>query len=114
MKEINEIRHNYKTNHFSWLFGKKGNMRVSAGLTHEPKSKINGKVVKNIKLPQNPNPKEEKRKIPSYFNSQMQRQHKRSYANVDKIQKDNWKMSAKNKQKVLTHFGKRKATKNGR
>lgn len=105
-KKINEIRYNKKTKHFSWVFGKDGHMRKSAGLTHQPESKIDGKVVHNIKLPKNPNPKEGK--TPSYFNPMMQKQHKRSYSRVNKIKKDGWKMPKENKEKVLKQFKKKK------
>lgn len=102
MKKINEIRWNHKTRHWSWLFGRKGHMRKSAGLTHTKQYK--GKD--NVPLPHNPDPKDlakNGKPARSYFNPDMQVQHRRTYGAKDRTQ-DGWRMSRSNKRAVKHQF----------
>ena len=58
---LSEFRYNKKRKHFSYIFGRKGNLRKNLLLTSKPIKKIKrkkGKYIekKNVKLYQNPDP----------------------------------------------------------
>ncbi|MCL2850932.1 MAG: hypothetical protein FWE01_01050, partial [Firmicutes bacterium] len=106
-RPCSEIRFNKKTKHKSWLFEKQGNMRKSAGLTH---SKWHNNK-KNIPLPDNPqlndfNKNGNIRK--SYFNSEEQYQHHRTYGNKNYLEQDNHQMTKRSKKTILGFFRRKK------
>ena len=101
-KDIDEIRHNKKTGHWSWIFGRRGRMRESAGITH---SKWHDKK-KNVPMSGNIDPTDRRK---SYFNPDKQYQHHRDYGNKDK-RKDGWRMPDEDKKKIKRHFKNKKRT----
>lgn len=110
--KIDEIRHNKKTGHWSWLFGKKGHSRISAGITHGRtyKDQNTGKIVKTLPLPHNPNPQDLNKKGKARkvrLDPIIQTQDQRTYGNIDKT-KQGWAMSQENKVVVFSHYKRQK------
>lgn len=107
-KRVDEIRFNEVTDHYSWVFERRGDMRKSAGITHS--AEFGG--VKMIPLPDNPNPNDIDKttgKIrQTYFYPKMQWQNRRTYKTEDRVKTLEWSMSKANKEKIMGHFGKGK------
>lgn len=95
---LSEFRYNKKRKHFSYIFGRKGNIRKNLLLTSKSSQRVkkkNGryKENKNVKLYQNPNPNKitDSFVIPKvYYDSEL------SFGNV----KNNWKFHPYDRLKI--------------